>query len=160
MTLARIRNSFASCVATRSRPFSNPLCISSTKRSGSEAAKKGALGGWSERRGREKGCVKKGVLSGAKDSTLTFFPQTFRAPPEYPRQNPGISRQKVCFPWVSRDMPNLVAPTPSCGRSPDPKVSVCAPASCRTYRSCQTSSIRRVFAAARLSFKKSSQNPA
>ena len=34
------------------------------------------------------------------------------------RQNPGMSRPKVCFPWISRDTPNLLAPTPSRGRPP------------------------------------------
>ena len=32
------------------------------------------------------------------------------------RQNPGISRQRTLIPWVSRDIPNFLAPTPSCGR--------------------------------------------
>ena len=36
------------------------------------------------------------------------------------RQNPGISRQKSLIPWVSRDIPNFVAPTPSRGRPPTP----------------------------------------
>ena len=34
------------------------------------------------------------------------------------RQNPGISRQKSLIPWVSRDIPNFLAPTPSRGRPP------------------------------------------
>ena len=34
------------------------------------------------------------------------------------RQNPRISRQKSLIPWVSRDIPNFLAPTPSCGRPP------------------------------------------
>ena len=32
------------------------------------------------------------------------------------RQNPGISRQKSLISMVSRDIPNFLAPTPSCGR--------------------------------------------
>ena len=36
------------------------------------------------------------------------------------RQNPGISRQKSLIPWVSRDIPNFLAPTPSRGRPPTP----------------------------------------
>ena len=32
------------------------------------------------------------------------------------RQNPGISRQKSLIPWVSRDIPNFLAPTLSRGR--------------------------------------------
>ena len=34
------------------------------------------------------------------------------------RQNPGISRQKSLIPWVSRDIPNFLAPTHSHGRPP------------------------------------------
>ena len=34
------------------------------------------------------------------------------------RQNPGISRQKSLIPWVSRHIPNFLAPTPSRGRPP------------------------------------------
>ena len=34
------------------------------------------------------------------------------------RQNPGISRQKSLIPWVSRDIPNFLAPTPSRARPP------------------------------------------
>ena len=34
------------------------------------------------------------------------------------RQNPGISRQKSLIPWVSRDIPNFLGPTPSRGRPP------------------------------------------
>ena len=37
---------------------------------------------------------------------------------------PGISRQKVWFPWVSKDIPNFLAPTPSRGSPPPhPKIS-------------------------------------
>ena len=46
------------------------------------------------------------------------FSQTFRASPEYPAQNPRISRRKVWFPWVSKDISNILAPTPSRGRPP------------------------------------------
>ena len=34
------------------------------------------------------------------------------------RQNPGISRPKSLIPWVSRDIPNFLAPAPSRGRPP------------------------------------------
>ena len=34
------------------------------------------------------------------------------------RQNPGISRHKSLIPWVSRDIPNFLAPAPSRGRPP------------------------------------------
>ena len=36
------------------------------------------------------------------------------------QQNPGISRQKSLISLVSRDIPNLLAPTPSRGRTPTP----------------------------------------
>ena len=55
---------------------------------------------------------------GANKWTRASCSQTFRAPPGYPGQNPGISRQKVCFPLVSRDIPNLLASTPSRRRPP------------------------------------------
>ena len=38
--------------------------------------------------------------------------------PRTSRQNPGTSRQKSLIPWVSRDIPNFLAPTPSRGRPP------------------------------------------
>ena len=50
----------------------------------------------------------------------TYFSQTFRAPPGCPARNPGISRQKVWFPCVSKDTPNFWAATPSRGRPPAP----------------------------------------
>ena len=46
------------------------------------------------------------------------FSQTFSGNSGVSEQNPGISRQKVCFPLVSRVIPNFLAPTPSCGRTP------------------------------------------
>ena len=53
-----------------------------------------------------------------------FFSQTFLAPPGFPAKNPGVSHQKVWFPWVSKDIPNFLAPTPSRGRlPPHPKIS-------------------------------------
>ena len=53
-----------------------------------------------------------------------FFLKFFGRPRDIPPQNPGMSRQKVCFSWVSRDIPNFLAPTPSRGRSPPhPKIS-------------------------------------
>ena len=52
-----------------------------------------------------------------------FFGQAFRVPPGYPSKNPGISRKKVWFPWVSKDIPNFLARTPSRGRPPPhPKI--------------------------------------
>ena len=50
--------------------------------------------------------------------TQILFSQTFRAPPGYPGKNPGISRPKVWFPWVAKDMPSFLAPTHSRGRPP------------------------------------------
>ena len=41
----------------------------------------------------------------------------------YPGKNPGISRPKVWFPWVSRDIPNFSVPTPSRGPPPHRKIS-------------------------------------
>ena len=52
--------------------------------------------------------------------------------------DPGASRQKVCCPWVWRNMPSFVTLTPSrrrphlSARYPDQKVWVCAPFSCLT----------------------------
>ena len=54
----------------------------------------------------------------------TIFSQTLRTSPGYPGKSPGISRQKVRFPHVSKDIPNFLDPTPSRGRpSPNPKIS-------------------------------------
>ena len=59
-----------------------------------------------------------------------LFSQTFRAHPGYPSQNPGISRQKVCFPWVSTTcrtfwFPHLHLEDPHpIERYPDPKACV------------------------------------
>ena len=56
--------------------------------------------------------------------TNLFCSQTFRAPPGYPGKNPRISRQKVWFPRVLKDIPNFLAPTPAGGRPPaHPKIS-------------------------------------
>ena len=49
-----------------------------------------------------------------------FLSQAFRAPPRHPAKNPGVSRQKVWFPWVSKDIPNFLASTPSRERRPNP----------------------------------------
>ena len=57
-----------------------------------------------------------------------FSSQTFRAPLAYPSTNPRTSRQKIWFPWVSSDIPNFLAPTPTrgnphpTGRYPYPKL--------------------------------------
>ena len=47
-----------------------------------------------------------------------FFYSNFSGASGISRQNPGISRKKSLIPWVSRNMPNLSAPTPSRGRPP------------------------------------------
>ena len=39
-----------------------------------------------------------------------FLFQTFRVSAGYPGKIPKISRQEVCFPWVSKDMPNFLTP--------------------------------------------------
>ena len=51
-----------------------------------------------------------------------FYFSNLLGAPGISRQNPGISRQKVWFSWVSRDTPNFLAPTPSRGRT-RPKIS-------------------------------------
>ena len=58
-----------------------------------------------------------GICMGAQNWTQTFF--LIRGP-----QNPGISCQKVWFPWVSKDIPNFLAPTPTRAKPPPhPKIS-------------------------------------
>ena len=54
---------------------------------------------------------------GRKLNTNLFF-SNFSGASGISRQNPGISRQKSLIPWVSRDIPNFLAPTPSRGRPP------------------------------------------
>ena len=47
-----------------------------------------------------------------------FFSQSLRAPPGYPGEIPGYAATKIWFPWISKDIPNFLAPTPSRGRPP------------------------------------------
>ena len=47
-----------------------------------------------------------------------FFSSNFSDTPRISQQSPGISRQRSLISPVSRDMPNFLAPTPSCGRPP------------------------------------------
>ena len=54
---------------------------------------------------------------GSKLNTNFFF-SSFSGTPGISRQNPGKSRRKVWFHWVSRDIRNCLAPTPSRGRPP------------------------------------------
>ena len=57
-------------------------------------------------------------------NTNFFFSNFSGTPGIYPSRNPGTSRQRLWFPWLSRDMPNFSAPTPSRGRPPpDRKIS-------------------------------------
>ena len=59
-----------------------------------------------------------------RESNTNLFFSNFSGISGISRQNPGISREKVWFPWVSKDLPNFLAPTPSRGRPPrDPKIS-------------------------------------
>ena len=50
-------------------------------------------------------------------NTNLFF-SNFSGTSGIPRQNPGISRPKVWFPWVSKDMLNILSPTRLPGRPP------------------------------------------
>ena len=65
-----------------------------------------------------------------------FSLKCFGRPRGYPAKHPGISSPKVWFSWVSKDIPNFLAPTPSPGRTPPhpkisgPKVWVGVPFSC------------------------------
>ena len=54
---------------------------------------------------------------GPKLNTNIFF-SNFSGTTGISEQNPGISRQKCLISLVSRDIPNFLAPTPSCGRPP------------------------------------------
>ena len=55
---------------------------------------------------------------GAQNWTRNIFFSNFSGASGISQQNPGISRQKSLIPWVSRDIPNFLAPTPSRGRPP------------------------------------------
>ena len=57
------------------------------------------------------------IFRGQKLNPNIFF-SNFSGASGISRQNPGISRQKSLIPWVSRDIPNFLAPTPSRGRPP------------------------------------------
>ena len=68
--------------------------------------------------------------TGQKLNTNSFFSLLFRHHWGYPSQIPGTFHQNVRFAWASRDIPNFLAATPSCGRPRTPKVCVGAPFSC------------------------------
>ena len=63
-------------------------------------------------------------LSRGRESNPNIFFSNFSGASRISRQNPGISRQKSLIPWVSRDIPNFLAPTPSRGRPP-PHQKIC-----------------------------------
>ena len=66
---------------------------------------------------REKSAGENSKNRGRELNTNLFF-SNFSGTPGTSRQNPGISRPKVWFPCVSRDIPNFLAPTRSRGRPP------------------------------------------
>ena len=67
--------------------------------------------------------LKPGLARGRELNPNIFF-SNFSGASGISRQNPGISRQKSLIPWVSRDIPNFLAPTHSRGRPPPhPKIS-------------------------------------
>ena len=71
--------------------------------------------GWSVRNTTKLSTSESGFL---EDENLNFV-----GAPGYPSKNRDIP-PKVWFPWVSKDIPNFLAPTPSCGRPPPhPKIS-------------------------------------
>ena len=62
-------------------------------------------------------------FQGPKIEHELFF-SNFSGAPGISRQNPGISRQEVWFPWVSKDIPHFLATHPSRGRPlTHPKIS-------------------------------------
>ena len=63
------------------------------------------------------GGARKGIFRGRELNPNIFF-SNFSGASGISRQNPGISRQRSLIPWVSRDVPNFSAPTPSRGRPP------------------------------------------
>ena len=71
------------------------------------------------------GCWRRATLLGGGGSSRigaqkwrqAFF-SNLSSTPGYPGKTRGISRRRVWFPCFSRDMPNFLTPTPSCGRPP------------------------------------------
>ena len=61
--------------------------------------------------------AKRAIRSGPKIEPKHFF-SNFSGASGISRDFAGISRQKSLIPWVSRDIPNFLAPTPSRGRPP------------------------------------------
>ena len=57
------------------------------------------------------------IVRGQKLNPNIFF-SNFSGASGISRQIAGISRQKSLIPWVPRDIPNFLAPTPSPGRPP------------------------------------------
>ena len=50
-------------------------------------------------------------ISRERKLNTNFFFSNFSGTPGMSRQNPRISRQKVWLPWVSKNIPNFLAPT-------------------------------------------------
>ena len=79
------------------------------------------------------------VLIRERELNTNLFFSNFSGAPGISQQNLGISRQKVWFPWVSKDIPKFLAPIPSCGnphptrKYPDQKVWVWVSFSSLTY---------------------------
>ena len=66
----------------------------------------------------------KRAIFGHKSLVYCFFVSNFLGIPGISLRKSGISRQKVWFPWVSKDIPNFLVPTPSRGKTPPyPKIS-------------------------------------
>ena len=63
-----------------------------------------------------------------RELSTNFFSQTFWAPRENPGKIPRYPTEKVWFPWVSKDIPNFLAPTLS-RRRPPPHLKISGPKS-------------------------------
>ena len=53
-----------------------------------------------------------------RELNTNFFVYNLSGFPGYPGKHPGISRQKVWFPWASKDKPNLFGPHPFMQKTP------------------------------------------
>ena len=58
------------------------------------------------------------LINRERNLNPNFFFSNFSGASGIFRQNPGISRQKSLIPWVSRDIPNFLAPALSRGKPP------------------------------------------
>ena len=84
------------------------------------------------------------ILVAKNLNTIHFCSSNFSGAPEIPRQNPGISRQESLISLVSRDIPNFLAPTPSCGR-PLPHRKVSALFSCLRFAQLDSQQIKALI---------------